>query len=192
MQRRACITRLATVAASALTLPGAVRAAAEPALPPGLRAAGQGTLRVFGFSIYRARLWVLPGFEPAQWAALPLALELEYLTSIRAEDIASRSLKEMRRVGEPKGEPNIEQAQRWQATLQALLPDVRSGDKLIGWHRPAQGALFLRGEQLLGEVAEPAFSRLFFGIWLSERTGAPELRQALLAPLLAAAPGPRA
>jgi hypothetical protein len=96
MQRRACITRLATVAASALTLPGAVRAAAEPALPPGLRAAGQGTLRVFGFSIYRARLWVLPGFEPAQWAALPLALELEYLTSIRAEDIASRSLKEMR------------------------------------------------------------------------------------------------
>jgi hypothetical protein len=41
-------------------------------------------------------------------------------------------------------------------------------------------------------VAEPAFSRLFFGIWLSERTGAPELRQALLAPLLAAAPGPRA
>lgn len=182
MQRRACITRLATTAA-ALAAPWAACTAAEPTLPPGLRAAGQGTLRVFGFSIYRARLWVSPGFEPAQWSALPLALELEYLTHIRAEDIASRSLKEMRRVGEPKGEPNTEQAQRWQAALQALLPDVRSGDKLMGWHRPALGALFLRGEQPLGEVAEPAFSRLFFGIWLSERTGAPELRQALLAPL---------
>jgi hypothetical protein len=97
MQRRTCLSGLSALAA-ALVLPGAARAA-EPALPPGLRAAGQGTLRVFGFSIYRARLWVSPGFEPAQWAALPLALELEYLRDIKGEDIASRSVKEMRRVG---------------------------------------------------------------------------------------------
>lgn len=190
MQRRTCLTRLAA-AGAALALPSASRAADGPALPPGLRAAGLGTLRVFGFSIYRARLWVSPGFDAAQWVALPLALELEYLRDLKGEDIASRSLKEMRRVGEPKNEPNTEQAQRWQTALQALLPDVRSGDRLMGWHRPAQGALFLRGGQPLGEVAEPAFSRLFFGIWLSERTGAPELRQALLAPVLAAAPAPR-
>ncbi len=190
MQRRACLTRLAATGA-ALALPAALRAADGTALPAGLRAAGQGTLRVFGLRIYRARLWVSPGFDAAQWAALPLALELEYLRDLKGEDIASRSLQEMRRVGAPKNEPNTEQAQRWQAALQALLPDVRSGEKLMGWHRPAQGALFLRGEQPLGEVADPAFSRLFFGIWLSERTGAPELRQALLAPVLAAAPAPR-
>jgi len=178
MQRRTCLAHLATVVAMQ-AVSGAARADAAPALPPGLRTGGQGTLRVFGFNIYRARLWVSPGFESSQWAALPLALELEYLRDISAEDIASRSVKEMRRVGEPSNE----QAQRWQAALRALLPDVRSGDKLMGWHRPAQGAVFLRGEQTLGEVAEPAFSRLFFGIWLSERTGAPELRQALLAPL---------
>lgn len=186
MQRRTCLARLAAASAM-LALPAWPSAAAEPSLPPGLRAAGQGLLRVFGFSIYRARLWVSPGFEPAQWAALPLALELEYLRDIQGEDIAARSLQEMRRVGAP----SAEQAQRWQAALQALLPDVRSGDRLMGWHRPAQGALFLRGAQPLGEVADPAFSRLFFGIWLSERTGAPELRQALLAPVLATAPGPR-
>lgn len=178
MHRRACLAHLA-LAGATLAVPGVGLADTAPALPPGLRAAGQGTLRVFGFNIYRARLWVSPGFEPSQWAALPLALELEYLRDISAKDIASRSVKEMNRVGAP----NAEQAQRWQAALQALLPDVRSGDKLMGWHRPAQGALFLQGEQTLGEVAEPAFSRLFFGIWLSERTGAPELRQALLAPL---------
>ena len=36
---------------------------------PGTRLAGQGLLRYFGFEVYRARLWVPPGFEADDYAA---------------------------------------------------------------------------------------------------------------------------
>lgn len=37
------------------------------------------------------------------------------------------------------------------------------------------------GDKVVGEVADPEFARLFFGIWLSPNTSEPALRQALLA-----------
>ena len=37
------------------------------------------------------------------------------------------------------------------------------------------------GDKVVGEVADPEFARLFFGIWLSPNTSEPSLRQALLA-----------
>ena len=37
------------------------------------------------------------------------------------------------------------------------------------------------GGRVVGEVADAAFARLFFGIWLSPKTSEPALRQALLA-----------
>jgi hypothetical protein len=45
---------------------------------------------------------------------------------------------------------------------------------------PGFGARFWRNGAPLGEVADPAFSRAFFSIWLDPRTSAPELRAALL------------
>lgn len=145
----------------------------------GLRPAGAGLMRVWGLSVYRARLWVAPDFEPLRWPAAALLLELEYLRHFSGSAIAERSLQEMRR----QARLDEAQAARWQRALAALLPDVAPGDRLLGWHRPQQGALFLRGSgERLGEIADAAFARLFFGIWLSDQSSAPELRQALLGP----------
>lgn len=166
--------------AAALATGSAAQASDTLARQQGLRPAGQGLMRVWGFDVYRARLWVAPGFQAGDWGREPLLLALNYLRAFSGRDIAERSITEMRRVGPF----NDAQAARWQGALATLLPDVRAGDTLTGWHRPGQGAEFWRGDTRLGELADPAFSRLFFGIWLSEQTSAPELRQALLAPLL--------
>ena len=40
----------------------------------GTRMAGEGVLRFLGFEIYRARLWVPPGFDADNYTAQPLAL----------------------------------------------------------------------------------------------------------------------
>lgn len=142
-----------------------------------VRLAGQGVLRFVGFEVYRARLWVPPGFDADHYAAQPLALELTYHRDFTAQAIAKRSLEEVRRVG--RFTP--EQAARWQQALQAALPDVKSGDRLLGIHQPGVGATFKMGGRVVGEVPDGEFSRLFFGIWLSPQTSEPGLRQELLA-----------
>jgi len=106
-------------------------AAGEPSPVPGLRWSGQGLLRVWGFEVYRARLWVGPRFNPADHASDALALELEYLRAFSAASIASRSIEEMRRQ-QPIAP---DQGERWQRALQTVLPDVRAA--LLGL--PARG-----------------------------------------------------
>ena len=94
-------------------------ASAAAAAPlSGARLVGQGVLRFMGFEIYRARLWVQPGFDADNYAAHPLALELTYHRDFSADAIAKRSIEEMRRVGSF----TPQQATRWQQALAAALP----------------------------------------------------------------------
>lgn len=159
---------------------------AQAATPPEVQAqlpqakpAGSTRMRFFGLSIYDARLWVAPGFEPARYAAQPLALELRYLRALDGTAIASRSLQEMRR----GGAIGDDTAQRWLAEMQAAFPDVREDDRITGLHQPEGGARFYFNSQLRGTVADPAFSERFFGIWLAPWTSEPRLRGELLAGL---------
>ncbi|MDD0839401.1 chalcone isomerase family protein [Curvibacter sp. HBC61] len=147
----------------------------EPPLP-GVRAAGTATMRFLGLEIYQARLWLSPGFQAEQYAELPLALELQYQRDFTGAAIAKRSLDEMKRIGDF----SPEQGTRWLQQLQALLPDVKRGDRLMGLHQPGVGATFKMDGRAIGSVNDPVFSRLFFGIWLSPATSEPKLRQALL------------
>jgi hypothetical protein len=146
---------------------------------PGAAVLGQKRFRFWGFDVYDARLWTLPGFVAASYETYPLALELQYLRDFASQDIAKRSLKEMRRTGAL----SPAQAERWLAEMQRVFPNVKKGDRLLGSHQPGQGATFWLNGQRLGEIADAEFSRRFFGIWLSAQTSEPALRQALLGPL---------
>ena len=72
------------------------------------------------------------------------------------------------------------QAERWLKAMSALFPDVQRGDRITGVHVPGAGARFYLNGQWLGEVADEAFSRLFFGIWLSPKTSQPGMRRTLI------------
>lgn len=165
-------------AAAATATP--VAAAPKAALPitplAQLRTVGSAMMRFLGLDIYRAQLWVHPDFVAEQYTRHPLALELTYQRSFSAHNIAKRSLQEMRRVGSFTDE----QAERWQTALQAALPDVQPGDRLLGHYQPGVGAVFQMQGKRTGEINDPAFAALFFGIWLSPKTSEPALREALL------------
>lgn len=171
-------TRRALLAAA---LVPAYAAAARTPPPPELAAyaplalQGEGRLRVLGFAVYDARLWVGEGFTPERWADAPLALEIRYTRAFDGADIASRSLDEMRRQGElPEA-----QAQRWRQTMAALFPDVKQGDRLVGVRRADGGTRFYANGRRLGEVDDTEFGRRFFGIWLAPQTSQPTLRARL-------------
>lgn len=129
-----------------------------------------------GLRIYEAKLFAAPGFEPARYERSGFVLELTYRRALRGKDIARRSIEEMRRA------PSFpaDRAARWEGDLAALLPDVQPGDRIAGVYRPGRGATFLVNGRAAGEVADPEFAPLFFGIWLAEHTSEPGMRAALL------------
>ena len=190
LSRRACMALLSATATAMVTAtmavtlvtPARAQAQAPPApaeltvAMPQARLQGSGRLRFLGLRIYEARLWSGPSPVGAQWAAVPLALELEYARGLAGAQIAERSLLEMRR----QAEPAPETAERWLAAMKTLFPDVREGDRITGVNLPGQGARFFYNGQLRGEVLDPDFARQFFGIWLSPRSSEPALRAALL------------
>ena len=158
-----------------LCLSGAAQAL--EATLPGAQPTEPVRMRVWGFEVYDAKLWTRPGFVPAQYARHPFALELQYLRSLKGDAIAQRSLDEMKRQG-PISEA---QGQSWLQAMRALFPDVQKGDRITGVHKPEQGAEFWVNDRLVGQVSDPQFAQLFFGIWLSPQTSAPDVRKALLA-----------
>ncbi len=173
-------SRRALLMAGGLWALGAQATAAVPvevaAALPGARMQGSARLRFLGLSVYEARLWSGPTSVTEDWAAAPLALEIEYARTLKGSAIAERSLAEMRR----QGEIDAATGQRWLTTMAQLFPDVRQGDRLTAVNRPGVGlALFANG-QPRGAVDEPAFARRFFGIWLARQTSEPALRSGLL------------
>lgn len=163
-------------AAAQAALPGAV--VSELVRP---QLAGSTRFTFWGFDVYQASLWVEPGFLGREPERHRFALELRYLRSFKGRDIAQRSIEEMRRLGDI----SEAQAQRWLQAMVAAFPDVAVGDRLLGIHLPGQGARFLSNGRVTAEVADAEFARLFFGIWLSDKTSEPRLRQALLGPSVA-------
>lgn len=149
-------------------LPEAVRA-----LVPGGRLLGRGDAHFFGVRLYEASLWVA---GPAWREDAPFALALDYARDFSRSLLVTVSLDEMRRLG------GADEARllRWKSQLEDVLPDVKAGETLVGVSLPGRGALFHHQGRLGGEVADPAFARAFFAIWLDPRCQVPALRRRLL------------
>ena len=133
-------------------------------------------LRVWGFEVYDARLWTPRGFRHSQAMQQAFALELQYLRKLEGSAIASRSIDEMRRVGSFTDA----QAQAWLAAMREIFPNVSAGERITGVNLPGEGAEFWVNGQRVGAVKDVNFARLFFGIWLDERTSEPKMRAQLL------------
>jgi Chalcone isomerase-like len=163
---------------------GAVFASQKAAAPPvevasyipDVRSIGSTRLKVLGFQIYDARLWAEPDFQPTAYDESRFALEITYLRSFDNNAVADRSIKEMRKLGKFS---DTQQAQ-WLAQMRAIFPDIAKGDRLTGIHQPGVGAAFSFNGKPIGEIKDAEFARLFFGIWLSPQTSAPEMRRELL------------
>lgn len=174
------IARSVAVAAMALATIAVASAAAAPALPtaaaslvPQARVQGGGELKWYGLPVYHGYLWSV---DASFSFDAPFALDLHYRRSLKGPAIAQRSVDEMRALG---GHDDAALA-RWGAAMAALFPDVRKGDHVVGVYLPERGARFFHNGRALGEIAEPAFARAFFGIWLDPRTSRPDFRRMLL------------
>ena len=141
-----------------------------------LKLQGMGTLRWMGLKIYEARLFASTRPDPAQLTQLPFALELTYARDFNGPSIAERSINEIKKLGIG----SAEQHQAWRSRMQAIFPNVKSGDRIRGLHRPGLGASFMLNDKPIGSIDDAEFARAFFAIWLDPKTSEPSLRKELL------------
>jgi hypothetical protein len=141
-----------------------------------LQLQGMGTLRWMGLKIYEARLFASTRPNPNQLTQLPFALELTYARDFNGSSIADRSIDEIKKLGIG----SAEQHQAWRSRMQAIFPNVRSGDRIRGIHRPGSGASFMHNDRPIGSIDDAEFARAFFAIWLDPKTSEPLLRKELL------------
>ena len=140
---------------------------------PGLRLAGEGRLRWFGLHVYDASLWI----RGDKWTGeQEFVLDIRYARDFKASRIVQTSADEMRRLGFAD-EPQLA---KWMDQMGRVFPDVKKGEHLTGINRPGAGAEFYYQGKAIGLIADPAFARAFFAIWLDARTREPGLRKALI------------
>lgn len=140
---------------------------------PSASIVGRGVLSYAFWDVYEATLYAPKGrFDPQK----PFALSIKYYYSINSKDIADRSVQEMREQG---FNDEIKLA-AWNAQMKAIFPDVEDGTVLSAVYTPGNQTTFYNGNKATGSIKGDDFARLFFGIWLGERTSEPELRRALL------------
>jgi Chalcone isomerase-like len=145
-------------------------------VPTGWSLMGSGVLRFFGFKAYDAHLWLgAPSANPLL-SKTAFALEIDYATSIKADEIVNVSLVEMGRLRSLSDA----QVKAWTTDLKKAFPDVKSGDKLTGVYLPKQGTRFFFNSRLTSEINDPDFGDAFFAIWLDAKAKRPDLRRALL------------
>ena len=149
-------------------------AAANETILPGAKPSSTQRYQFWGFEIYDARLRTSPGFSGQQYTASPFVLELPYLRNFEGPPIPKRSMDEMRKLGSI----NAAQEKEWLKAMTDIFPNVRPGDRLMGFYKPNEGAEFWFQQKRLGAITDPQFAKLFFGIWLHEATSAPAIRQA--------------
>ena len=134
---------------------------------------GEGRFSVLFLDIYDAKLFGPNG----EWATnKPFALSIQYLRDIKGKDLARRSVEEMRKQGL---EDEIILAE-WYTIMKNMFPDVKSGSVLTAVFLPSQHTKFFANNQEIGIVEGDDFLNWFSGIWLSEKTSEPELRQQLI------------
>lgn len=134
---------------------------------------GEGRLTFLFWDVYDATLYAPNGdWQPEQ----PFALTLFYLRALKGEDIAKRSVEEMR----GQGFSDEEALSQWFEDMRGVFPDVEEGMRLTGIRTPEGASVFYLDGQRIGQIEDPEFTTQFFNIWLNEKTSEPGLRTQLL------------
>jgi hypothetical protein len=140
---------------------------------PNASIVGHGTLSYVLWDVYEATLYAPQG----RWSPnRPFALSIKYHCAIDGKDIADRSVEEIRKQG---FSDEIKLA-TWNEQMKSIFPDVKNGTILSAVYIPGKQTIFYEGDEPIGTIKGDDFGKLFFGIWLSEKTSEPDLRRALL------------
>lgn len=133
---------------------------------------GTGKLTYLLWDIYNATLYAPEG----KWKRnKPFALSLSYLRSVTGNDIADRTVQEIRRLGFT----NEVKLAAWHRQMKRIFPNVTKGSLLTGIFIPNAPTRFYKGTREIGSIKDPEFGYWFFNIWVGNNTSDPGLKAKL-------------
>jgi Chalcone isomerase-like len=139
---------------------------------PNAQIVGSGSLKFLFWNVYKASLYAP---NASYNAGKPIALQLEYLMDLEGDDIADRSITEMKK----QGYNNNTKLSAWENEMKKIFPNVQNGLVLTGILTDKGTTVFFKNGKKIGEVFDKEFGKRFFDIWLSEKTSEPKLRSLL-------------
>jgi hypothetical protein len=134
---------------------------------------GTGPFTYLGFKVYDAQF-----YSTDESGKLGFALRLNYVRKITNEDLVKATIKQMIRLGASENEIT-----KWQNELEKIYPTVDQGHHITAIYQPSGSTTFIHNGKLAGKINDQQFSKIFFSIWLDQKTNSPELRTKLLGEL---------
>lgn len=126
------------------------------------------------WEVYNATLYA----NSEKWSGYDkiFALKLKYKRKLYGDEIAKRSIKEMRQLGF-KDEQKLAE---WYSQMSKIFPDVKKDTELTGIYIPGKETIFFKDNIKIDVIKDNDFGKWFFDIWLSPETSEPKLREKLL------------
>ncbi|WP_117234377.1 chalcone isomerase family protein [Vibrio maerlii] len=142
---------------------------------------GEAQLSWFFFDIYQSRLTTPNGYYQLSDDVTPhpLALTIEYQRDISAEQLIEATQDQWTKLGVSKGEQGS-----WIATMKAIYPNIREGDKLAYVTDGQVGSFYHSSKffsnRLIGRVENENLNDAFLAIWLAPNSEYRDLRDQLV------------
>lgn len=141
-----------------------------------LHIVGASRYRFWGFSVYSVALYQETGSVPTRWSEYPLALELSYHRSLKAEDFTKTAKKLM---GENPEYGNQVESVVFQQFASFIRP-VKEGDRYTLLYSPDGTLELLFNGETQGKVQDQSFARAYVGMWLGKYPVKEENRDIIL------------
>ncbi len=134
---------------------------------------GKSELKYFGLKVYDINLWCE---KPKFSYDAKFAIHISYNMNFSKEELAKRSIKEISRNHILSAS---EQKNYYQKLLE-IFSDIKKGDEKVAVFIPQKGVEIYHNNQLIGQISNLKFARLFIDIWLDERGSFPQVTKKLL------------
>ena len=135
------------------------------------RPVGEAKLKKLFLHVYDAAFWS----DSRGWSKPPYALNITYAMHFTPDELADRTLDEMKHVSGMPQDSLVKYAE----LLRHLYLEVNDGDRITALQKNTSTTVFFHNGKKLGEVHDAGFAQPFFGIWLSPRSSEPEMQQTL-------------
>lgn len=133
-----------------------------------LKVVGQARLSILFWDVYDSTLYSQNGlFQTKQ---TPLALKIDYLRDIDAEDLVQKTKQEWGDLQLPD-----DQIKRWVPQLIEIFPNIKQGDSLLMHLNENNVSEFYYNNKKFGQIKDPLFGHQFLRIWLDENCSYPKV-----------------
>lgn len=134
---------------------------------------GSSNLNFLGLKVYQIYLWS----ENKSFSYdKKFAIEILYNMNFSKEDLAKRSIEEIKKTSVLTHEEENSYYQK----LVTIFNDIKKGDKKIAIFDPKNGVKLFHNHIFKGEISDLKFARLFVDIWLNEKGSYPQITKRIL------------